>query len=113
VVPRTFLGPLALSALAFPAAVGADALGAPKTLALVASRVALAAVLWSGFARLVAQVANRFGTRTAGCLVAVTAVQFHYVFYSSRMLPNTFASAVSTSWCLVWCGVVVWWWWCA
>ncbi len=96
VVPRTFLGPLALSLLTTPIALLASMLGLSKVALLVTARLALAGLLWWGFARFTRQVAVRLGPQTALWLVALTTVQFHYVFYSSRTLPNTFASAVST-----------------
>ena len=96
VVPRTFLGPLALAGPLAPFAAPAAAAGVPKVYFLLAARVVLAAVLWSGFGRFVGAVRKACGATTATCLVVVTSVQFHYLFYSSRTLPNTFASAMST-----------------
>ncbi len=103
VVPRTFLGPIGLAALSAPVGTAVSYLGMPKVYALLTARLMLAVVLWSGFRRFVAAVEARFGRRTARCLVAVTCVQFHFLFYSSRTLPNTFASAAST--CIVYTDV--------
>jgi alpha-1,6-mannosyltransferase len=74
-----------------------SALQLPRVVALVAARLVLATLLWRGFSLFLREVVVKFGPRTGTALQAITLVQFHFLFYSSRTLPNTFASATSAS----------------
>lgn len=102
VVPRTFLGALALAALAAPWAFVTRALGAPKIFVQVAVRVTLAAVTTAAFARFVRAVGARLGRRTAVAMVIVAASTPHFLFYASRTLPNTFALVLVLHGCAEW-----------
>ena len=44
-------------------------------------------------------VEEKFGRRVKQLLLVITATQFHFIFYMSRPLPNTFA--LSLGMCIV------------
>ncbi|KAJ2776875.1 alpha-1,6- mannosyltransferase [Coemansia javaensis] len=90
VVPRSFVGPLAIAALVYPAQA---ALGAEGIRAQVLARVALGwLVVWAN-SRLRAEVGRVFGRRAARWYGVFCVCQFHYTFWTSRMLGNTLALA--------------------
>lgn len=96
VVPRTFLGPFVLSSVA-----RAIAWAVPVRIFDVAShplvvqflvRLELLLFSWSAHVRLARSLERYFGgPLTANYYLLITASQFHIPFYSSRLLPNTFA----------------------
>lgn len=91
VVPRTFLGAIAASALAWvPSAMGASPL---QMLHVV--RVIIGAVLVASLSRLRAAIGSGLGEAEARFFAMVTLSQFHLPFYMSRPLPNTFALALA------------------
>lgn len=68
-----------------------------KDLHLHTARLILgASVLFAffGFAR---AVEDRFGQKVGSFLRLITLTQFHFLFYASRPLPNTFAMALGKS----------------
>ena len=92
VVPRSFLGPLALALASSPAAYTLlYALGASKMAALYAVRMVLATAAWGGVTGLRAEVTRRFSAEAGTCFVLLSMTQFHLLFYMGRTLPNTFA----------------------
>lgn len=91
VVPRTFIGALALSAASAPAVALVIVLDAPRWWAQVAVRATLAAALWWALRRFARVFGARYGAVAGRMLLALTTSQFHWLFYSSRTLPNTFA----------------------
>lgn len=93
VVPRTFVGPLALSALAAPVVALAEWLAArgDGLAGQLVVRAALGLASWGALARVRAALETEFGARTAALFTLVSACQFHLPFYASRTLPNTFA----------------------
>lgn len=90
-VPRTFIGPLSLAAIASPVVALLHLAGASKLWGLLAVRSALAILVWLPLRQLRAQISLKFGEQTGRCYVAVLCCQFHFLFYSSRTLPNIFA----------------------
>lgn len=88
VVPRTFVGPLILAAIAsVPKAL--FNLSPFATLHIV--RVALGALTVTSLFFIRYSVASRFSPKTGMFFTLITATQFHTLFYASRTLPNTFA----------------------
>jgi len=103
VVPRTFIGPVILSllcrALLLPCSILKIDVN-PTTVQFLARFLLLSLNLW-GWIRLASTVdrmhvlSHRNKTMTEGSwLMLITACQFHIPYYSSRMLPNTFALAI-------------------
>ena len=91
VVPRTFIGALALSVIAAPWAFVVRSLGAPKIVLQLVVRLALAALTCIAYTRVIDAVRRRFGVRCAVGMVLAAASTPHFLFYASRTLPNTFA----------------------
>ncbi|EGD81856.1 hypothetical protein PTSG_11395 [Salpingoeca rosetta] len=96
VVPRTFLGSLMVALPTSLLTMAHEALSphASKELGLVIARASLAAFNCLALWRLYRAVQTRFSPQIATFMAALTAVQFHLVFYMSRTLPNTFALAL-------------------
>uniref|UniRef100_A0A8C4NM96 Mannosyltransferase n=1 Tax=Eptatretus burgeri TaxID=7764 RepID=A0A8C4NM96_EPTBU len=91
VVPRTFLGALFLSAVAAPMVCILDLLGFTKFSAQYAVRASLAVCVVVALCRWLDALCRQFGPRVASCTALICATQFHLMFYSSRLLPNTLA----------------------
>ncbi|KAJ1975652.1 alpha-1,6- mannosyltransferase [Dimargaris xerosporica] len=93
VVPRTFLGPLALSGLAFPwirLLAWFGVLQSKLTLQYIVRAVLGLTVVLSN-AQFRAQVAQSFGPSVAMAYGVIGLCQFHVVFWSSRTLGNILA----------------------
>jgi alpha-1,6-mannosyltransferase len=104
VVPRTFIGAIALAALAKPLQFalvflrvldGDDARGT-KMGAQFAARLALALANVAALGRMRRVLRSAFGKGVGVAFALVVASQFHLTFYVSRTLPNTFALALTT-----------------
>ena len=99
-----------ISILASPATLVIRLLGLPKIWSLIAvrsslrfrshvvlttvpsaGRFGLAAFVTSGFGSFHRAVSRRFGREVSQWLVLLCCLQFHFPFYMSRPLPNTFA----------------------
>ena len=92
VVPRTFLGPLALSCLSWPlTTLTSLLLPGSKLLQQVVVRLVLGSLVISAFIFYKSSVRARFGREVSVWLGLLTVSQFHLMFYSSRPLPNTLA----------------------
>ena len=91
VVPRTFLGPLLVSGLAWPLVQLARLAALPRFSQQVAARLVLGGLVLASFLVFKRAVRRRFGRGVAVWLCLVTLSQFHLLFYSSRPLPNTLA----------------------
>ena len=92
VVPRTFIGAIALSLLSLPWALLTRWAGSPKIFLQLLVRITLAGAVCLSYSRLLQAVTKRLGRRTAVAMVYVVASTPHYLFYASRTLPNTFAT---------------------
>ena len=90
-VPRTFLGPLLVSGLAWPLVQLARLASLPRFSQQVAARLVLGGLVLASFLVFKRAVRRRFGRGVAVWLCLVTLSQFHLLFYSSRPLPNTLA----------------------
>ena len=92
VVARTFLGPLALALASAPAVwVARVLLNLTKSATQSIVRIVLGSILVMCFKLFRLEVGRRFGSRTSFALGLVSCTQFHFIFYMSRTLPNTFA----------------------
>lgn len=95
VVPRTFLGPLALLPATAPLRLLlVDWLQLPKLSLLYCTRAALGLLSVAAFAHFRAAASQVFGKDVAAWLAVVTCCQFHLAFYMSRGLGNVFALAL-------------------
>jgi len=95
VVPRTCLGALAMAVLAAPFSAIASTLGTSKVASLLLVRFMLAAMVTAGFSAFRKAVTQCLGHHVAVALTVLTCIQFHFPFYISRPLPNTFALALT------------------
>eukprot|EP00742_Colponemidia_sp_Colp-10_P012652 GILJ01014236.1.p1 GENE.GILJ01014236.1~~GILJ01014236.1.p1 ORF type:complete len:488 (-),score=59.12 GILJ01014236.1:135-1598(-) len=94
VVPRTFLGPIVLSAISAPFSFLSVLAGFDKIVSLYIVRTTLAMISLFALYRLRKSVEKVFGADAGAALMLVTCCQFHLPFYMSRTLPNTLALAV-------------------
>ncbi|XP_063681080.1 dol-P-Man:Man(7)GlcNAc(2)-PP-Dol alpha-1,6-mannosyltransferase-like [Bolinopsis microptera] len=86
-VPRTFVGALTV---ALPTGAVSYLSQCPKAITYSLARMVLGLyVVWS-FSTFRRAVKKIFGGTTASCLMWITCSQFHFMFYASRTLPNTF-----------------------
>ena len=120
VVPRTFVGALALAAISKPFVLvlasvglvgggdgsgGSSSMGSAnhstdRVLALIIVRLILAASVWHGLCAVRRALARKFGATTGTLFTVVSMFQFHLPFYAGRPLPNTFALVlVLHAWC--------------
>lgn len=108
-MPRTFLGAVPLAWASAAAQNALQAAVPARWMALAAgfvnkhdvplffSQLVARCVLGSccsliGLRHMAVGAAQRFGWPAASWLLVLTAVQFHYLFYASRLLPNTMAT---------------------
>ena len=104
VVPRTFIGAIALAALAKPLqaalvflrVLDSDEARGTKIGAQIAARLALATATVAALGRMRRVLGSAFGEAVGVTFALITASQFHLTFYASRTLPNTFALALTT-----------------
>jgi len=91
VVPRTFLGPLVLASASYPFVKLATLSGCSKFISQLIVRIVLGSILLKAFRCLSKTVSRRFGSEVALWMNLITLSQFHFLFYSSRPLPNILA----------------------
>lgn len=91
VVPRTFLGPLLISALAYPFIFVCRLLQYNKFISQFIVRSVLGLVTYYCYRQYHKAVRHKLGKNTAQWLHLLTITQFHFLFYASRTLPNVFA----------------------
>ncbi|TKY68884.1 Dol-P-Man:Man(7)GlcNAc(2)-PP-Dol alpha-1,6-mannosyltransferase [Spatholobus suberectus] len=91
VVPRTFIGALLVSIIAAPFVLTASLLHLPKFYALLIARMALGCIILYTLRFFRRQIRNKFGHQVEAFFVILTAIQFHFLFYCTRPLPNILA----------------------
>ncbi|KAF9193324.1 dolichyl-P-Man:Man(7)GlcNAc(2)-PP-dolichol alpha-1,6-mannosyltransferase [Haplosporangium sp. Z 767] len=99
VVPRTFVGPLLLAIGSWPLMVVARFVapesGIPKgLLGQIIIRSVLGLFTFMGWRQMSRGIRHQFGRTVSLLFMAVSSVQFHWLFYAGRTLPNTFALAI-------------------
>ncbi|GMT08841.1 hypothetical protein PFISCL1PPCAC_138, partial [Pristionchus fissidentatus] len=102
VVPRTFAGPLALATIAAPLRAWQMFQPFNKMWMQLLVRGILGSLMVVSFLRFARAVQWYLGREVANNLRVIVATQFHFAFYASRPLPNTFAL------CLVLYAVALW-----
>lgn len=92
VVPRTFLGSIAVASASFPFHyILHNICNVSKLYSQYLCRGTLGIFCWDAFVNFRRGVAARFGERVGLWTILLTAFSFHLPFYMSRTLPNTFA----------------------
>ncbi|KAF9276986.1 dolichyl-P-Man:Man(7)GlcNAc(2)-PP-dolichol alpha-1,6-mannosyltransferase [Mortierella alpina] len=99
VVPRTFVGPLLLAAGSWPimatARLVAPGSELPKgLLGQIIVRTVLGLMTFFGWQQMSRGIRHQFGRTVSLLFMIVSGVQFHWLFYAGRTLPNTFALAI-------------------
>jgi len=95
VVPRTFLGPGIIAALAYPFVQLAQWLNASKFPSQIIVRCVLAFLVVRSLNVFRSTIKAKFGRSTWLWHLAITASQFHLMFYASRTLPNILALVIT------------------
>lgn len=91
VVPRTFVGPLVISALASPIAYAFNEFKINKFWTQYIVRLTIICCVVLAWSKLQRTVQRRIGTTFSIWYTLITISQFHFMFYISRTLPNIFA----------------------
>ncbi|KAL5724028.1 dolichyl-P-Man:Man7GlcNAc2-PP-dolichol alpha-1,6-mannosyltransferase [Ranunculus cassubicifolius] len=91
VVPRTFIGAFLISILASPLMLAMEFLNMPKLYSLIAVRLVLGCIILSTLRFFRIQVRWIFGYQVEAFFAILTALQFHFMFYCTRPLPNVLA----------------------
>ncbi|KAJ8713916.1 hypothetical protein PYW08_007536 [Mythimna loreyi] len=88
VVPRTFVGPLAISAMSAPLVSFFYLVGINKFWMQYVVRLVLAMSVIGAWTRLRSALQKQFGSTFAWWYTLITVTQYHFMFYMSRPLPN-------------------------
>jgi len=91
VVPRTFIGALVVGLVSSPINAASSLFKANKDTSQYIVRIILGCLVMMSFAIYRRAVAKVLSHSVANLLAMITLTQFHFMFYSSRTLPNTFA----------------------
>ncbi|KAG7164864.1 Dol-P-Man:Man(7)GlcNAc(2)-PP-Dol alpha-1-6-mannosyltransferase-like [Homarus americanus] len=95
VVPRTFIGPIVVATIAYPAVAVVQLFGLSKFIAQYIVRGVLGLLVILAWRKLRKQLQESFGKPLTIWFTLITASQFHFMYYLSRPLPNTFALVVA------------------
>ncbi|KAL4702273.1 hypothetical protein ACJJTC_018587 [Scirpophaga incertulas] len=88
VVPRTFVGPLIISAFSAPIVALLTLFGVGKFYSQYIVRLTLALSVIITWSRLRFSLQKQFGSTFSWWFTIVTVTQYHFMFYMSRPLPN-------------------------
>lgn len=91
VVPRSFVGPLLVAIFAGPWVAVSTFMGLEKIVAQYIVRAVLSTMVVFAYREFCRALQKEFGGVLTNWLTLLTVSQFHFVFYMSRPLPNTFA----------------------
>ena len=97
-VPRTFLGPMAVASVTSPIRllVGAIAPEAPKAIMQIVARAAIGGLVCMSVLKLAVAMWRSQGIVAMRTMLLGIGCCFHFAFYASRPLPNTFATILVT-----------------
>nr|CAG4649264.1 EOG090X04MD [Scapholeberis mucronata]SVE93564.1 EOG090X04MD [Scapholeberis mucronata] len=88
VVPRSFIGPIVVSAFAAPFVAITNAMESPKLVSLYIARCTIGGLVLWPLIMLKKRIGETLGQGTATWFILITISQFHFMYYLSRPLPN-------------------------
>ncbi|XP_013171105.1 PREDICTED: dol-P-Man:Man(7)GlcNAc(2)-PP-Dol alpha-1,6-mannosyltransferase [Papilio xuthus] len=88
VVPRTFIGPVIISALSAPVVFILHLFGINKFWMQYVVRLTLALTVIASWSRFRGTLQKQFGSSFAWWFTLISVSQYHFMFYMSRPLPN-------------------------